>query len=73
MAHEMVHAQQLIEGRLVQCDLAHYRWKDQACEKVANIAYLDRPWEKEAMETGAALYNAYRSKFLALSPVQLPE
>ncbi|MEO0331680.1 MAG: hypothetical protein AAF223_08340 [Bacteroidota bacterium] len=62
LAHEMVHAQQFIEGRLVQCDLTHYRWKEQTCKKVKSMAYLDRPWEKEASEVGTRLYNRFREK-----------
>lgn len=70
LAHEMVHAQQFVRGQLVQCDPTHFRWQNQACERLDKLAYLDRPWEKEAAKTGAELYDAYRSRFLALSSVQ---
>lgn len=62
LAHEMVHAQQLIEGRLVQCNSTHFSWHNQACEKRNKLAYLDRPWEQEASEMGAMLYNEFRKK-----------
>ncbi len=71
LAHEMVHAQQFIEGRLVQCDLTHYRWKEQACKKVKSMAYLDRPWEKEAIKNGALLYKKYRDEATLREPTEI--
>jgi len=62
LAHEMVHAQQLVQGQLVQCDSKHFSWQSRACERLDKLAYLDRPWEQEAARVGAVLYDKFRKR-----------
>jgi len=62
LAHEMVHAHQFVRGQLVQCDPTHFSWQNQACEKLDKLAYLDRPWEKEATQIGTMLYDTFQER-----------
>lgn len=66
LAHEMVHARQFIEGRLVQCGHGHFSWIGKTCHDIRNTAYYDRPWEQEAETIGAQLYDSYRKQSLAV-------
>jgi hypothetical protein len=67
LAHEMVHARQFVEGRLIQCDHQHFSWDEGLCVDVGQTAYHDRPWEKEAQTVGAQIYDAYRQQSVAWS------
>lgn len=62
LAHEMVHAQQFVQGQLMQCDPTHFSWQNQACERLDKLAYLDRPWEQEATKIGVMLYSEFREQ-----------
>ena len=62
LAHEMVHARQLINKELVILDKHHVRWKNGVVYDLRQIAYNDRPWEKEAHELGQRL----RRQFLGV-------
>ncbi|WP_277482263.1 hypothetical protein [Catalinimonas alkaloidigena] len=60
LAHEMVHAQQFVEGKLVKCGDSFFSWKGDKCLNTRYIAYHHRPWEKEAHKLGTKLYQEYR-------------
>ena len=66
LAHEMVHARQFIEGKLIQCGHNHFSWTDKICLDIRHTAYHDRPWEKEAETIGAQLYDCFRKQSLAV-------
>lgn len=59
LAHEMVHARQFVEGKLLKCGDTLFRWKGEECLNAKYIAYRHRPWEKEAHKIGSRLYHAY--------------
>lgn len=59
LAHEMVHARQFVEGKLVKCGDTLFSWKGEECLNAKYIAYHHRPWEKEAHKIGTKLYHAY--------------
>jgi len=67
LAHEIVHARQFVEGKLVQCDHRHFSWSEDICFDISHIAYHDRPWEKEAEEVGAQLHEMYRQQSVTLT------
>lgn len=60
--HEMIHVQQDLEGRLKEIKgTDKLLWKDQ--EWVWNaVKHDDRPWEREAIEGGARLYEEYENE-----------
>ncbi len=66
LAHEMVHARQFVEGKLVQCSHQHFSWEEKICLDIRDIDYHARPWEKEAETVGAQLYDCYRKQSLAV-------
>lgn len=60
LAHEMVHAQQFVMGKLKQCNAYHYSWQDGLCSDLRELAYHQRPWEKEAHAVSAKLCDQYK-------------
>ncbi|MEM8968398.1 MAG: hypothetical protein AAGE93_18410 [Bacteroidota bacterium] len=59
LAHEMIHAKQFVEGRLVRCSTGHYSWERGVCTDTKHLPYYNRPWEKEAFKLGNQLYYTY--------------
>lgn len=62
LAHEMVHAKQFVEGKLVKCRDRHYSWSEGMCLDIKRISYYNRPWEKEAYKLGNRWYQAYKKR-----------
>ncbi|MEK6478399.1 hypothetical protein WJR50_12725 [Catalinimonas sp. 4WD22] len=60
LAHEMVHAQQFIKGKLVKCGDTLFSWNGEECLNAKYIAHHHRPWEKEAHKLGTQIYQAYQ-------------
>jgi len=68
LAHEMVHAKQFVEGKLVKENgSANYSWKGRYYKKIYKIAHHERPWEKEAHQLGGRLYMAFKQQFPMLA------
>ncbi|WPP49328.1 hypothetical protein [Catalinimonas niigatensis] len=61
LAHEMVHAQQFVMGKLKLCNNDQYSWRGSQCTDLRNTAYHERPWEREAQATSVKLYDQYKT------------
>lgn len=64
LAHEMIHVQQFVKGKLSKCNDYHYSWQGGICSDLRIMAYHTRPWEQEAHEASAKLYKQYQSQSL---------
>ena len=60
LSHEMIHLQQILQGRLIKLDTAVV-FNGFLYEDVMNIEYDYRPWEIEAFDRGALLKDQIRS------------
>lgn len=66
IAHEMVHAVQILSGRLIHTGLSlnegvmSYKWIFDGKE-YQNLNYSDQPWENEAYDNEEEVYNAVES------------
>lgn len=66
IAHEMVHAVQILTGRLIHTGLIldegvmSYKWIFDG-EEYQNLNYSDQPWENEAYEYEKEIYEAIQS------------
>ena len=66
IAHEMVHAVQILTGRLVHTGLTlqdgimSYKWIFDG-EEYQNLNYNDQPWENEAYDCEKTIYQAVES------------
>ena len=66
IAHEMVHAVQILTGRLIHTGLSlnegvmSYKWIFDGKE-YQNLNYSDQPWENEAYDNEEEVYNAVES------------
>ena len=61
LAHEMVHAWQLLTGTLKKVSTVHYQWKDQSHQHIGYIPYSNRKWETEAIADAWKLLDSYRA------------
>jgi len=59
LCHEMVHVKQYARRELIQRH-DHYRWRKTRMSK--DVAYFDRPWEKEAYELENKLAETFEAK-----------
>lgn len=64
LAHEMVHAQQFVLGKLVHCHDDQYSWQSNLCTDLSHMPYHQRPWEQEAHAEAIKLYEAYKNHSL---------
>jgi len=66
IAHEMVHAVQILTGRLIHTGLSlqegifSYKWIFDG-EEYQNLSYNDQPWENEAYDYEKEIYQAVES------------
>lgn len=66
IAHEMVHAVQILTGRLIHTGLTlhegvmSYKWLFDG-EEYQNLKYSDQPWENEAYDNEKEIYQAVES------------
>ena len=66
IAHEMIHAVQILTGRLIHSGLCleggimSYKWIFDG-EEYQNLIYSDQPWENEAYEYEKEIYEAIQS------------
>ena len=66
IAHEMIHAVQILTGRLIHTGLTlhegvmSYQWMFDGAE-YKNLNYVDQPWENEAYDNEEEIYNAVES------------
>lgn len=66
IAHEMIHAVQILTGRLIHSGLSleggimSYKWIFDG-EEYQNLIYSDQPWENEAYEYEKEVYEAIQS------------
>ena len=55
--HELVHAKQFVDGRLIPGEgKKHSRWMGEEC----NLPYMETPWEHEAYELEAVMWDIFR-------------
>lgn len=59
LAHELVHASQLIFEEMRRLDTYRVAWKDGNTYDVRQTAYHDRPWEEDAHHRSADLRRSY--------------
>lgn len=66
IAHEMIHAVQILSGRLIHTGLSlqdgvmSYKWIFDG-EEYQNLKYTDQPWENEAYDNEEEVYKAIQS------------
>lgn len=59
--HEMVHAKQYLKGELVSgVGLNPSRWNGKEC----TASYFESPWEQEAYELEAVMFDIFKEKIL---------
>lgn len=57
--HEMVHSKQFVNKELVSGEgLAPSRWKGKECD----VPYLESPWEQEAYELEAVMWDIFKQQ-----------
>lgn len=67
LAHEMVHARQLIKGRLVHTTVARKQVLVWDGSDMTNVPYHKRPWELEAMRLEVVLAHQFYGELGATS------